>query len=189
MTSFSVIGPKNNERVLECSLDFSISEPTSIKKSINFSSPTTLYSNIDAQLDNPSQIEQVYTFGQSIPNRYVAVGRGTNNTLAYSSDGITWTGLGSIIFSFSGYGVAWIGSRWVALGEGTNTIAYSSDGITWTGIGQSIFSITGLGVAWNGGKGGVFINSNPLTSLDQFEVVAGNYNNNGYKNMTITIKN
>jgi hypothetical protein len=70
-------------------------------------------------------------------------------------------------------------------------IAYSSDGITWTGVPGSttIFSATGNGVAWNGGKGCVFIDSNSLTSLDQLEVVADNYNNSGYNNMTITIKN
>ena len=192
MTSFSVIGPKNNERVLECSLDFSISEPTSIKKSINFSSPTTLYSNIDAQLDNPSQIEQVYTFGQSIPNRYVAVGRGTNNTLAYSSDGITWTGLGKTIFGFSAYGVAYNGKMWVAVGNATNGIAYSSDGITWTGLGTSLFSI-GLAVAWNGkmwvamgaGTNTIAYSSDGITwtgvvnSLSIFAVLGGNVAWNG----------
>jgi hypothetical protein len=80
----------------------------------------------------------------------VAVGSGTN-TIAYSSDGITWTGLGKTIFSAYGNGVAWNGTRWVAVGYGTtNSIAYSSDGITWTEAGTSIFSGEGYGVAWNG---------------------------------------
>lgn len=34
------------------------------------------------------------------------MGRGINS-IAYSSDGITWTGLGTSIFSDYGYGVAW----------------------------------------------------------------------------------
>ena len=71
---------------------------------------------------------------------WVAVGQGTN-TIAYSSDGITWTGLGTSAFSSVGHGVAWNGTRWVAVGQGTNTIAYSSDGITWTGLGTSTLVI------------------------------------------------
>ena len=82
-------------------------------------------------------------------SRFVAMGYGTN-TIAYSADGITWTGIGTSIFSTYGLGVAWNGTRFVAVGQGTNTIAYSADGITWTGIGTSIFSTYGFGVAWNG---------------------------------------
>jgi hypothetical protein len=51
-----------------------------------------------------------------------------------------------------GNGVAWNGSLWVAVGQGTTyTIATSSDGINWTGVPNSaiIFTI-GYGVAWNG---------------------------------------
>ena len=79
----------------------------------------------------------------------VAVGYGTN-TIAYSYDGITWTGLGKTIFSSIGRGVAWNGTLWVAVGYGTNSIATSPDGITWTGLGKSPFSFGGYGVAWNG---------------------------------------
>ena len=89
------------------------------------------------------------------PTRTIAVGRGTN-TIAYSSNGITWTGLGVISpttpFTTAGYGVAWNGKLWVAVGEGTNTIAYSSDGITWTGLGvispTTPFTTAGRGVAY-----------------------------------------
>jgi len=77
--------------------------------------------------------------------RFVVGGRGTNS-LAYSTDGITWTGLGTGIFSTTGYSIAWNGTRFVATGAGTNTIAYSDDGITWTGLGTSILSST-AGVA------------------------------------------
>ena len=81
--------------------------------------------------------------------RWVAGGTPTTATLAYSSDGINWIGLGSSIFSTQGYGFAWNGIRWVAVGQGTNGIAYSSDGINWIGLGTSIFTF-GYGVAWNG---------------------------------------
>jgi hypothetical protein len=64
-------------------------------------------------------------------SRYVAVGSGTN-TIAYSTDGISWTGVGTSIFSTSGLGVTWNGARFVATGSGTNVLAYSSDGISWT---------------------------------------------------------
>jgi hypothetical protein len=141
---------KNGTISSKNSLVFPIADAVVSKQSILFTSPSVITEkSIMAQLDNPADIEQVYTFGQSIPNRWVTVGIGTNS-IAYSSDGITWTGLGTSIFSTGGYNVAWNGTRWVAVGQGTNTIAYSSDGITWTGIGSAIFSTMGRGVAWNG---------------------------------------
>lgn len=38
-------------------------------------------------------------------DRWVAVGQGTNS-IAYSADGVNWTGLGTTTFSTAGYGVA-----------------------------------------------------------------------------------
>jgi len=100
--------------------------------------------------------------GVGIANRQVAIGTGTfgstfmvavgegTNTLAYSTDsGVTWTGLGTSIFSTIAYDVAWNGSIWVAGGSGTNALAYSYDGINWTGVGTSILSAV-RGVAWSG---------------------------------------
>ena len=83
------------------------------------------------------------------PNLWVAVGSGTNS-IAYSSNGSTWTGIGTSIFSSSGSRVAYNGSMWVAVGSGTNTIAYSLNGTSWTGLGTSIFTTRGYGIAWNG---------------------------------------
>jgi hypothetical protein len=77
----------------------------------------------------------------------VAVGQGTNS-IAYSTDGERWSGLGTSIFSTLGAGVAWNGNLWVAVGQGTNTIATSPDGITWTPRTNSL--VGGNGVAWNG---------------------------------------
>lgn len=87
---------------------------------------------------------------QKYRRRVVAVGQNTN-TLAYSDDdGLTWTGIGTAIFSSSGDGVAWNNTRFVAVGSGTNSIAYSSNGVSWTGIGTAIFSTSGKGICWNG---------------------------------------
>jgi hypothetical protein len=84
---------------------------------------------------------------------WVAGGQGTN-TLAYSTDGITWSAStnGNSIFTGLVAGLAWNGSLWVAGGQGTNTLAYSYDGITWSGStnGNSIISASARGIAWNG---------------------------------------
>jgi hypothetical protein len=77
----------------------------------------------------------------------VALGEGIN-TIAYSSDGIDWIGLGTSIFSGAIH-AAWNGTMWVAVGTGTNSIAYSYNGVIWTGLGTSIFS-GASNVAWNG---------------------------------------
>jgi hypothetical protein len=77
----------------------------------------------------------------------VAIGESTN-TLATSTNGITWTSRGKTIFTSVGRGVAWNGSLWVAVGNGTNTIATSTDGITWTGLGSIIFSTQANSIAW-----------------------------------------
>jgi hypothetical protein len=61
-------------------------------------------------------------------------GQGTNS-LAYSSDGITWSGTtnGNTIFSFATYCVTWAGTKWVAGGVGgPNQLATSTDGLTWS---------------------------------------------------------
>ena len=83
---------------------------------------------------------------------WVALGFGTNS-IAYSYDGITWTGLGTSIFR-AGICLAWNGIMWVAggnvAGGGSNSLAYSYDGITWTGLGKSLFSGELASIAWNG---------------------------------------
>ena len=79
-----------------------------------------------------------------------------DNTLAYSYNGINWTGLG-LIFSASGYDVAWNGNLWVACGtDGTGrTLQYSYDGIYWYNCIQTVgattlFPSTVYCIAWNG---------------------------------------
>ena len=73
--------------------------------------------------------------------RWVAVGSGDNaNSIGYSNDGSSWTGLGLVSASSnqnSYYCVIWGGSLFVAgKNSYTNTyypVVYSSDGITWSG--------------------------------------------------------
>jgi len=64
----------------------------------------------------------------------VVAGQGTN-TLAYSNDGLTWSGStnGNSVLSSTALCVAWSGTQWVAGGITPNRMATSSDGITWTG--------------------------------------------------------
>lgn len=90
-------------------------------------------------------------------DKWVAVGSG-GNTIAYSFDGVVWTGLGSTVpnaFDVSGYDVTWNGIRWVAVGQnnaGASNIMYSSDGIIWVPIPSigNFFNSFGHGVCWNG---------------------------------------
>lgn len=57
-----------------------------------------------------------------------------NNTVAYSTDGMTWTvsTSGSNILIDSCKAVAYGNGLWVAGGAGTNTLIYSEDGMAWT---------------------------------------------------------
>ena len=77
-------------------------------------------------------------YGNSL---FVAVGTGTNS-IAYSSNGTVWSGLGNTIFSVAGYGIKFANNLWIALGDGaSNSLAYSSNGTVWTGLGKTIFTI------------------------------------------------
>jgi hypothetical protein len=67
---------------------------------------------------------------------WVAVGFGTDNTIAYSLDGINWIGLGVIL---PGLCVAWNGSMWLAGGVYPISLIYSYDGINWTKVISEIF--------------------------------------------------
>lgn len=92
----------------------------------------------------PFPINQINTFATN-GTILVAGGLVSNaiNTLCYSNDGgITWTGLGSSIFSTACYGMVYNpnSGMFVAVGQGTNSIAYSYNGINWTGLGTTIFT-------------------------------------------------
>jgi hypothetical protein len=117
------------------------------------------------------------------------------NTIAYSDDGINWSGLGKTIFTTRGNGIAWNGTRWVAVGEGTNKIAYSSDGKIWTGVPTSSASIftEGYGVAGNPNIGTTIVdsvitlNSNILPNTNRLDIVSDSYYNTGYSNFSVNI--
>ena len=97
----------------------------------------------------------VFDFGNGIAwngTLWVAVGQG-DNSIAYSSDGITWSGSSYSYNIFTvGRGIVWNGTIWVAVGEGPiYTIAYSYNGINWDGVpGSKNILYQALGIAWNG---------------------------------------
>lgn len=73
---------------------------------------------------------------------WVAVGDANTNAIAYSLDGITWTGVTGTGLATSFSVVAWDGASWYVYGSGTNRIATSPDGITWTGQGAGLAPTT-----------------------------------------------
>lgn len=83
---------------------------------------------------------------------WVAGGSGTNCSLAYSSNGITWAPVtGSNSLSSLVHCVKWNGSIWLAGTEDTNSILYSYDGINWkSALSANAISTAVLGLAWNG---------------------------------------
>jgi hypothetical protein len=93
---------------------------------------------------------------------WVAGGEGTN-TLAYSVNGINWTGLGTTVFQTSCKSVVWNGTIFVACGDGGTTFAYSANGSSWVTLGASLLT-TGVGISTNNSLGGVFI-KNPILAL------------------------
>ena len=150
-------------------LNFSSNAFTNLKKSIvyNFNTTTTITkSNVKAKLSNYANNSQVYTFGQKIPNRWVAVGAGTYS-IASSSDGLSWTGInGSTNIFTEGYGVAWNGEKWVAVGKNSVVAcsAYSYDGLTWTFVSLSsyfgtlgAFCVASNGTMWVVGGNNYYI--------------------------------
>lgn len=132
------------------------------KNSILYNASTVITgSNVLARLDYSSTNSvQRYTFGNAIPNLWVAGGKsvqGTNSGfLIYSYDGINWNS-NSSTFSFGEecYTVEWNGFMWVAGGGPINggtytrTLAYSYDGINWSPAGFS-FTKSCNTVSWNG---------------------------------------
>lgn len=125
--------------------------PTTTCQTLSISAKNLYSKNLQVTLDGVSNVgDTIMTFGKTKPNLWVAIGSGTN-TMAYSSDGQNWTGLGSSIFA-QGRGLAYNGRIWVAGGDGggTNSLGYSYDGLTWTGLGKSIFNSGCYDFAWNG---------------------------------------
>lgn len=82
---------------------------------------------------------------------WMAVGEGSTNTVALSTDGINWTGKG-MIFNIKGNSVYYTGGLWVAVGKDTDTtknIAWSSDnGDTWNYPSETLLTIHGNDVLY-----------------------------------------
>ena len=118
---------------------------------------TSIAYSYDGIFWNPASVVNIFSIAYGVAwngSTWVAVGSG-QYTLAYSPDGINWTGSynSTNIFSNYAFDVAWNGTTWVAVGGGINSIAYSTDGINWNGVSNSassIFISNGRGVAWNG---------------------------------------
>ncbi len=83
--------------------------------------------------------------------RFVASCGGTTNTLIYSTDGITWTGLGTTVYTGTALSVMWDGRYFVAFGtlNASNVVAYSSDGISWSYGTNALFMTALYGGFWN----------------------------------------
>jgi hypothetical protein len=96
---------------------------------VNWTQTSTLINNTSS-----AQIGKVVWNG----SLWVVGGNGASYTLAYSYDGINWTGVAdsSTLFDLSGgvVDIVWNGDIFVATGGNSSgyAIAISSDGITWT---------------------------------------------------------
>ncbi|MBX9636518.1 MAG: hypothetical protein K2Q45_03095 [Nitrosomonas sp.] len=80
---------------------------------------------------------------------WVAGGSGTGSKIAYSADGISWTGVASP-FSTAVNGIAYSPerNRWVAVGSGGAVAAYSDNALTWTQVLGQLNSNVGRHVSW-----------------------------------------
>ena len=83
---------------------------------------------------------------------WIMTGTGTNShAYAYASNGPWLPFPLASFFSTGAYGVAWSGTTWVMVGQGTtNTQITSSNGVIWIARGLSIFATAGYSVKWNG---------------------------------------
>ncbi len=64
--------------------------------------------------------------------------------------GFEWDGVSS---NYGGFGIAWNGSLWIAVGHGSspiNTLLNSSDGSNWSNSTSGGFSSKGYGIVWTG---------------------------------------
>lgn len=126
----------------------------------NFGSFGIMYSNDSQNWSNITDDIFIYAMGIAWNGTmWVAAGYGNTYPLAYSYDGISWTGVGESVFnggSVKALDVAWNGKLWIAIGSNfginsilDNRIATSTDGINWTGL-KLDFCTDARGISWNG---------------------------------------
>ena len=116
-------------------------QPTTACQTLSLSSKNLYAKQLQLSLDGVSNVgDTTITFGKPRPNMWVATGSGVNS-IAYSSDGINWNGLGTGMFS-AARALFWSGRVWLAGGDfdSTNSMAYSYDGMNWIGLGRTIFT-------------------------------------------------
>ena len=157
MTASFFAGIANSSKTNILSVNIPSQNFTNVKQTLNYTQPISISSaTVLANIDAPITNDQIYTFGEALPNRWVAGGSAT--VVAYSSDGISWTA-GTIAAGWSeARAFCWNGSIWVAggvaSGGATTCLSYSTDGITWTNSSSTVFGAAGSGVcysiAWNG---------------------------------------
>lgn len=135
---------------------------------------------------------------------WVAVGESNftfagKNTIAYSSDGITWTPVAASMNFFNhGTGVCWNGVRFIATGAEPgigNRIKYSSDGINWYNAEDSN---TLQNVAWHVKSNSyigasvsdsqIVLNNSGFRLSNSLDVASEKYYNNGYTNFSMSVQ-
>lgn len=97
-----------------------------------------------------------------IQNAFSGGDVGIGHTLAYSRNGIDWTGLNAEIFSIQTNRVYHNGLFWIACGEGSNTLAYSTNGTTWNILKDNVFSDSAMSVISNKNTANLDLNSKIL---------------------------
>ena len=131
------------------------------KQSINYQVPTKIKtSDVIANIDSPTDVQQIYTFGKSIPTRFVAGGSNitvtSSKVFTYSNDGINWFASSGVSTITTCNTVIYNGTIWVAGGTSAtaavgNVFAYSYDGISWTASAGITGGMTTCnGICWNG---------------------------------------
>jgi len=141
----------------------------------------------------------IFSFGFSVcwnGSIWVAGGTGTNS-LAWSNDGINWTGLGTTAFPGGVWDICWNGTRFIA--TGTTYMGYSTDGKTWYSVNNSLFSPNGLGVSSNPGIGAFVApsamvlnntgpNGNAVVNSQTLEIVSSDpYFQQGFQNVSVNL--
>jgi hypothetical protein len=124
--------------------------------------------------------------------RWVAGGTG-GNSVAYSSDGISWTGVGAL-GGGDCRGVCWDGKKFIA--TGTGGIFYSNDGISWNnrGISSQFNSVwDGIACTYPLQNGlpplnqKLYLTNNNYGSSTTLQVSTDSYYQPGYNDINISV--
>jgi hypothetical protein len=129
--------------------------------------PIKIFSSCVVSNTNGTTIVASGSIGSLSLAGFIAVGQGTSNSIASSTDGTTWAARGGYtgLFDFS-TGIAYGNNLWVAVGSGTShSVATSTDGINWSGKGITIFSSSGTGIAYNGSNLWVAVGSGTTNTV------------------------